>query len=259
MSRFFFTVACLMALGSVASAQGQWVTIKGQITFSKPPAAVELNVTTDKEHCLSKGPIKSNLYEVNPANKGFKNVAVFLRPDDAMNRNAKFKPNEIHPDLANPKPKEIVIDQPCCMFEPRVIVARAGDTLVVKNSAPVNHNYKWTSNNNGEGNANIPPGQSFKFAKPLAEERAIVFECNVHPWMKGMLRVYDHPYYALTDKDGKFEIKNAPAGKFRIVYFHEEGLHNGADGRWGTPIEIKGDAKGTMEMKPVEFDFKRKL
>ncbi len=62
------------------------------------------------------------------------------------------------------------------------------------------------------------------------------------------------PNYAVTDEDGNFEIKNAPVGKFRIVYWHENGLRGGKDGRYGEQIEIKGP---TMEMKPIDFDVTR--
>ena len=72
--------------------------------------------------------------------------------------------------------------------------------------------------------------------------------------MNGYVRIFDHPYYAVTDEDGKFEIKNAPVGQFRIVYWHENGLRGGAKGRFGEPIKIAG--KETMEMKPTDFDIR---
>ena len=89
----------------------------------------------------------------------------------------------------------------------------------------------------------------------VAESHAIPYRCTIHPWMNGWVRVFDHPYYAVTDEDGKFEIKNAPAGKFRIVFWHENGVKGGAKGRFGEPIEIKGP---TMEMKPTDFDVSPK-
>ena len=73
--------------------------------------------------------------------------------------------------------------------------------------------------------------------------------------MTGYVRVFDHPYFAVTDENGNFEIKNAPAGKFRIVYWHENGIRGGAKGRAGDVIEIKGP---TTELKPTEFDVSPK-
>jgi plastocyanin len=259
---FVLFSAVVSALGLAPSAfaqDGKWVTIKGQIVMSKPAAHLKISekvtVETDKQHCLSKGEITKNNFVIGKKGE-FANVIIYLRPDNNV-RDAKLNPADIHPDLANPKSKEQVIDQPCCQFEPRIMVAREGDTLVVKNSAPVNHNFKYDSSANGDANPNIPAGADYKFKAPLKAENSVIkFSCSVHPWMGGAMMVFDHPYFAVTAKDGNFEIKNAPAGKYRIVYRHEEGFHKGKDGRFGFPIEIKAGADGkTMEMKPLEYEF----
>jgi hypothetical protein len=253
-----FLVA-LAGIGSISlnSAEAQWATIKGQVVFpeDKPiPVRGVVNVTQDKEHCLSKGAILEESVIVNPKNRGIKNVVVFLRPDDATDAKAKFKSGQIDPADATRKPAEIAINQPCCMFIDRVTVARPGDTIVVKNSAPVPHNFFWSSSNNGEFNVTIPKMGDWKMPQPLVSETTpIQYKCTIHGWMSGYVRVFDHPYYAITDEDGKFEIKNAPVGKFRIVYWHESGIRGGAKGRFGEPINIVGP---TMQMKPVDFEVK---
>ena len=85
-----------------------------------------------------------------------------------------------------------------------------------------------------------------------AEPGPVQYKCTIHPWMAGYVRVFDHPYFAVTDADRKFEITNAPAGKFRIVYWHETAC-GGAKGQFGEPIDVTGP---TLEMKPVEFEVK---
>jgi len=132
----------LVTLPADARQAGQWATIKGQVVFpdGKPvPQRKQLEVSQDKAHCLSKGPILDESVVVNPKNRGIKNVVVWLRPDDPAA--TEFPRDKIHPDDAKRKPAEVVIDQPCCMFVKRVTVARVGDTLVVKNPAPVVHNF----------------------------------------------------------------------------------------------------------------------
>ncbi len=63
--------------------------------------------------------------------------------------------------------------------------------------------------------------------------------------MKSWVRIFDHPYFALTDEDGKFEIKNAPAGKYNLVMWQGGvGWVNG--GKNGQTIEIP--AGGTVEV-----------
>ena len=45
--------------------------------------------------------------------------------------------------------------------------------------------------------------------------------CGIHPWELGWLVVSEHPYVAVTDKDGRFEIKNLPVGKSTFMFWQE--------------------------------------
>lgn len=250
-------LGCALVVAFAPAASAQWVTVKGQVVFpedKKVPDRAALNVTQDKPHCLAKGAILDESVLVNPKNKGIKNVVVFLRPNNNK-PDATFTAAEIHPNDAKRKPTEVVIDQPCCMFVNRVTLARVGDTIVVKNPAPVAHNFFWDSANNGTHNPNIAAKTDWKMPAALVKEiPPIQYKCTIHPWMTGYVRIFDHPYYAITDENGNFEIKDAPVGKFRIVYWHENGVRGGKDGRFGVPIEIVAGKGGTMEMKPIDFD-----
>jgi hypothetical protein len=234
-------------------AEAQWATIKGRVAFPEHmaiPKRMPLVINGNNAACLAMGPILDESVIVNPKNRGIKNVVVFLRP---LAPNVKqFDKDQIHPSDAKRKPAELSITQPCCMFVARVTAARVGDTLVVNNPATIVHNFLWPSENNGQFNQNVAANGTWKLPNPLvAEASPIQFKCTVHPWMTGYVRIFDHPYYAVTDDEGNFEIKNAPVGKFRIVYWHETGLRGGKQGRLGEPITIVGP---TTEMKPVEFD-----
>ncbi len=231
-----------------------YTTIKGQVILPNPPAPAPVNVTADPAHCLAKGPLVSDEVIVDKKTNGLKNVVVWLRPD-SDDRKAKFPQDKINPALAKVAPKNHVIDQPCCQFVPRIVAARAGDTLEVKNSAPVAHNINTEAG--AIGNVGMQANTNIKAPKPLeASATPIPFACNIHPWMKGQARVFDHPYFAVTDAEGKFEIKDAPAGKFRVVYWHEGGFHKGREGILGETIEVKGT---TLELKPLSFVFPPKL
>jgi hypothetical protein len=261
MRRAWFLAAATIAAAvsftpSTPAADGDWAAVKGQVKFPEGKAAPErkkLDVSQDKAHCLSKGDILDESLIVNPKNKGIKNVVVWLRPDN-MNAKAKLEPAQIHPSDKERKPATITIDQPCCMFVQRITLARVGDTIKAKNPAPVAHNFFWTSANNGEFNVTVAKESDWTMPQALvAEASPVQFKCTIHPWMAGYVRIFDHPYYAVTDEDGKFEIKNAPVGKFRMVVWQEkQGFLGGKDGRFGTPVEIKA---GGTELKPVEFDI----
>jgi plastocyanin len=264
MRRVRLFAACAALVFAVAATaapkpQDKWATVKGTVVYPAAKAVPErkkLDVSQDKEHCLSKGDILDESLIVNPKNKGIKNVILWLRPD-SDDFKAVLPKEQIHPDDAKRKPADVVIDQPCCMFIKRITTARVGDTIVVKNPAPVAHNFRWSSGNNGELNNTVAKESSYRMENPLvAENTAINFSCTIHPWMSGHVRVFDHPYFAVTDDDGKFEIKNAPVGKFRIVLWQEKvGFLGGKMGRTGQPVDIA--AAGT-EVKPIEFDIESK-
>jgi hypothetical protein len=73
-----------------------------------------------------------------------------------------------------------------------------------------------------------------------AQRLPVILSCAIHPWMRGWLRVFDHPYYAITDADGRFEIRSAPAGRWRLKVWHEEnGWRGGRKGRDGEKVVVQ--------------------
>lgn len=254
-TRLFALLAGTFALaGGLTATRAEekagWGTIKGQVKMSKAPVAAPIAVNTDKEHCLAKGPLQYENIVVGKAG-GVKNVVVWLRPD-SDDRKAPFPQEKVNPALKAAAPKNIVVDQPTCQFVPRVLAARVGDTLEFKNSAPVNHNINYASDAE-PFNVNLPPAGVKKTMPVQLQPSPITFKCDIHPWMQGRARVFDHPYFAVTDADGNFEIKDAPAGKWRLVYWHEEGFHKGRQGATGFPVEVK--AGGATEVPAIDLEL----
>ena len=243
-------------LGST-SARAQWGTIKGQVVWAGGPIPVnkKANVDKDKKDCLAKGDILQNNVVVNAKNKGVRYVLVWLAdPKDATN--AKFAP-KIHPALQKP-PTFVEIDQPCCTFEPRVMGMLATQELIVKNSMKISHNFKISSLGDGpQENPLILPNKSFTVKGFVPKMIPTPYSCSIHAWMKGYIGVFAHPYFVVTDADGKFEIKNAPVGKFQLVLWHEaEGFLTQPDLKnkkvRGKVIEItagKATDAGKIDMK----------
>ena len=139
--RCLLLLSALLGVGSFARADEKYVTIKGTIKWNedKAPAAAIIDVKVDAATCCKAGPLESTKVEVDPKTLGVKNVMVWIRPATA-GRTDSFPIAQIHPNLAKAKSKEHVIDQPKCQFEPRITLARLGDTLLIKNSAAIPHN-----------------------------------------------------------------------------------------------------------------------
>jgi len=251
------------------SDEGQWVTVKGKVVWDKSkgeaPKRAAIKPSKDEEVCAKDKDFNSEDWVVNPESGGIKNVVVWLAPeptddelkalkDKKLKNFPSFKAADVHPALAKPAKADVEIDQPCCRFVPHIVVAQTGQNMVIKNSAPVPHNAKWTSRENGEINPLIPSGGQYKLENALvAEKFPIEVACSIHPWMKAWVRVFDHPYFAVTDGDGNFEIKNAPVlkGKLRIFIWQETGgLNGGAEGRFGQTVDVK---PGTVDLKEIKF------
>jgi hypothetical protein len=251
-------LALLACLGPLAPWRSQaadddknWGTIKGQVVFGgdKLPEPVEIKVDKDQAHCLGKGKLFGEEWVVNKANKGVRYVFVWLAPEKGG------KPLPINPALKEPKDKKVEIDQPCCMFVPHAVALRQGQILVAKNSSPIAHNVNCAGHpaKNPARNIIVPPKGSLDFDGFQADDWPISVQCNIHGWMKAWVRVFDHPYYAITDADGHFEIRNAPAGEWRLKVWHDSGWRGGAKGRDGEKITVKGAGTtdlGKLEIKP---------
>jgi hypothetical protein len=234
--------------------QGAWGTVKGRVVLDADtvPDPKELNVDKDKDCCLAKGPVYSEELVVNKKNKGVRWVFVWLAPFEKDGEPLK---KTIHPTLQKLKKDAEEMDQPNCQFIPHAIGLREGQTLVTKNSATVAHNVHWFGYpiKNPGGNVIVPAGQKFDIKDLKADKYPITIQCDIHGWMKAYARVFDHPYFAVTDKDGNFEIKLAPAGKYRLMAWQDKGWVNGD--RDGKPIVIPEAETldlGQIKMKPPE-------
>jgi plastocyanin len=123
-------------------------------------------------------------------------------------------------------PKEhVVVDQRKMTFIPHVVVVQQGTTVDFLNSDPVGHNVYWPSISGNKKLAHNlgtwPKGEKKPFQFNDAGVASLL--CNVHPEMSGYVVVVPTPYFAVTDKDGNFEIKSIPAGKYTLKTWSEDG------------------------------------
>jgi len=121
--------------------------------------------------------------------------------------------------------QHITVDQKQMKFVPHVAVVLKGTTVDFLNSDTVQHNVFWPSVN---GNKKLthslgtwPKGQSKSFQ--FNDLGYVPLLCNVHPEMSGYIFVAPTPYFAVTDKDGNFVIKDVPAGKYTLKTWSEDG------------------------------------
>lgn len=163
---------------------------------------------------------------VDPKTKAVANVMVWVTP-------GKGKYFPIH-DKLKKRNDVVVLDQPHCQFLPRISAYQpfyidkgakieTGQKLLFKNSAAVPHNVRVIGNgiDNVGFNKNLPPKTELE-DKLNPQRLPIEVRCDIHTWMTARLFVFDHPYYALTDEKGNFEIPMVPAGaELTVMAWHE--------------------------------------
>jgi len=151
---------------------------------------------------------------------------------------------DVIPDKKFDAPKDsVVIDQRKMAFVPHLVAVQQGTTVEFLNSDPVGHNVYWPSIS---GNKKLAHNLG---TWPKGEKKPFQFNdlgvasllCNVHPEMSGYVVVTPTPYFAVTDKDGNFEIKNIPAGKYTLKTWSE-------DGKPTTQAVDVGGATATVEL-----------
>ena len=122
---------------------------------------------------------------------------------------------------AMPVPAQpVVIDQRGCFYVPRMIGARVGQVLRIKNSDNLLHNvHSLTAKSNAFNVGQPMAGMQYDFR--LKDEEMLHVKCDVHRWMTAFVGVVNHPYFAVSDMTGAFEIDNVPAGTYTIQAWHE--------------------------------------
>jgi len=120
-------------------------------------------------------------------------------------------------------PKDtVVLEQKGCRYHPHVLGVMTGQTVDIKNDDPTTHNIHPTPKDNREWNESQPPSSADIQKNFAREEIMLPVKCNQHPWMKMYINVVKSPFFAVTDKDGKYEIKGLPPGDYTIAFVHEK-------------------------------------
>ena len=118
--------------------------------------------------------------------------------------------------------KPAILDQKGSIFIPRVQAVRVGQQLMMKNGDPFIHNVRSLSRKNRQFNIAQPQGSPDREKTFDQAEGPITLKCDFHRWMEAHLWVMDHPFYAVTNAEGEFEILDLPPGDYEISAWHEK-------------------------------------
>jgi plastocyanin len=189
---------------ALAAAGG---TVAGTVTYAgTAPAPAKLQITKDVPICGKEGHVDESLLV--GANKGIKDVVVSIKG---------VKQGKSLETLG----AGFVLDQKVCVYRPHVVLVPVGKPLQILNSDGIMHNIHTYGKKNPAKNIAHP-----KFKKDIietfAQPETIPVKCDVHGWMSAWIVAVDHPYYAVTDVNGKFAIADVPAGTYTVEFWQEK-------------------------------------
>jgi len=203
-------VGTLVGPSSNAAQDGNFGTIKGRLVWGgdqiPKPETIDIK-GKDPEVCGTKPHFDRSL-EVDPKTKGIKDAFAYVA-------NPKGKNPEAVKTLVA-KQSKVEVDQKTCEFIPYSTAMMKDQRIVFKSSDPVGHNVHYTSFAGNDANFALPPkGEAEK--KLVKDAFPVTLKCDIHPWMKGWIMVFDHPFFAVTKSDGSFEIQGVPAGTQTLI------------------------------------------
>ena len=202
-------IAMTAALSGMARGQTSDVggSISGAVKYDgKASAAKKLMITKDLKVCAVHDKFSEDLV-VSPKG-GLQNVFVQVL-------GAKG-------EVVIPKERPSLV-QKGCQFIPHVQVIPAGSRVNIMNEDGIAHNLHTLSVENPPFNRLQPGVKKRMITKKndLKIPEIIPLKCDLHGWMKAWIIVADHPYHAVSDQEGSFQISDIPPGTYTVQFWHE--------------------------------------
>ena len=249
----------LEALASILIAvttadAAEWANLTGRFVYDgKAPAPRVLSSSKDAAFC---GGMTDECLLVDEENRALANVVIWVRTNDI----------KVHPDYAKSANEETFIEIKRCRFDPHVVVCRTGQPLVLLNSDSTANNVKCELINNPQFNLEVA-ADSTEELKPLEfqEPSPVRVLSNSNSAMLCWIVVLSHPFVDISDRGGKFEIKNLPAGtELEFQVWHEKAgwvkkaIIGGNDagwqlGRFKMTLKTGDNELGEIKLDPAQF------
>ena len=233
MSRIYRVLACVLVLAGLAALQrpigasraepsspaaapdakkvddGTAATLKGKVVLEGTAPGNPIIKMTSDPASRQRREVRAESYLVD--NGALQNVFVHIK-DGLGNKYIFDTPTE-----------PVKLDQKSCHYVPHVVGVRVD---AAARDQQQRRRRCTTCTACRRPIASSTPGQVIAGIKNTvsftAPEVMIPFKCDVHSWMNAYIGVVSHPYFAVTDKAGTFELKTVPPGTYTIEAWHEK-------------------------------------
>jgi hypothetical protein len=189
-------------------------SIVGTVNFNGPAPAPK-PISMDQDPVCAQAGAGAVAEDIVVVGDKLKNVFIYIKDGKAGDKN-----------IANlsfaPPSQPAVLDQKGCHYVPHVLGIQTKQPFEVINSDATSHNVNVDAAKNTKFNQGQPTGAAPITKQFARAETLIPVKCNQHPWMRAYIGVLNHPFFAVSGEDGKFEIKGVPPGTYTIVAWHEK-------------------------------------
>jgi hypothetical protein len=204
--------ACRAYAADTGTLTGQFV-LDGDVPKLAPLVKQGDQTVKNPEVCAKQNVPDESLV-VDDSSKGIANIFVYLQKP----------PAGMPAELKESKDKVVKFDQKNCQFIPHALILRTDQSIEILSDDPISHNtHVFPIRQDGKNQVLSPSDRSgnvkWEFTQP--EKMPTTVKCDIHAWMEARWLIIDHPYAAITDKQGRFKIENVPAGEHNFMIWHE--------------------------------------
>lgn len=118
-----------------------------------------------------------------------------------------------------------------CEFVPRMLALAQGTTINLQSKDNTVHHTRFYSESGDSLLSRMLTVDRWAVvpsARVAAEPGFVRVRLNQHPFVRGFVAIFQHPYFAVTNRYGRYRIPGLPAGTYHVRVWHERG---------GDPIE----------------------
>jgi len=146
-----------------------------------------------------------------------------------------------------------------CHSDKYVIGVRNGENILVENKDPIRHEIVTYEVNGASyvrqkaNKAIIQHSSQVRSAFVNQDTDEFLIKCNLHPFLQTRGFMVDNPYYAISDAEGNFTLKDIPPGTYEVLAWHPF-----VPTRKGT-ITIQAGGVSQLDFGFKSGDIRRKL
>ena len=188
-------------------------TVNGQAVWTGSiPKLPPLKVFADPDTCGTHVP--SPALRIDPGTNGLQDVLVYLERVERGKAAAPAYPLRMGKSATHPAGQ-------ACQFEQQITPFVRTAEVALINFEPILHNPHLFSDKHSLFNIAMPTANR-EIAATLVRARGVGLrlQCDVHVHMNAWAAAFDHPYFAVTDELGRFEIKGIPPGSYTLIAWH---------------------------------------